>query len=54
MAGQVAEARQLAELYAQDEASLTSYMHAMRAAREDADKSPIFSRTRDKFEYKGL
>lgn len=38
MSIKVQEGREMQENYLEDEAVLTSYMHDMRAAREDADK----------------
>ena len=38
MSIQVQKGREMQENYLEDEAVLTSYMHDMRAAREDADK----------------
>lgn len=38
MSIQVQQGREMQENYLEDEAVLTSYMHDMRAAREDADK----------------
>lgn len=38
MSIKVQEGREMQENYLEDESVLTSYMHDMRAAREDADK----------------
>ena len=38
MSSKVQEGREMQENYVEDEAVLTSYMHDMRAAREDADR----------------
>ena len=45
MSIKVQEGREMQENYVEDEAVLTSYMHDMRAAREDADRELAHMRT---------